>query len=185
MKLYYTLYPYEKKNRQREKTARDKLLRHVLAVNGIDFDKAEFEKNEHGKPYIVGSDLKFNISHSKGIVVMAVSSDEIGADCEKIRPYPKAVVNRVFIEEEKTRLENSSDKDLTFFEMWTCKEAFVKLVGQGIGYSLERVNSFDDTFDYDGKLYRKYIYKTEDFFVTVICSDEEENSPVKINFDEV
>ncbi len=100
---------------------------------------------KHGKPFALtsGKPLYFNISHTKGLAVLAYSETaEVGADTERIRKAPDEIANRFFTEEEKTFLKNG-DADGTgperFFRIWTAKEACMKLTGQGLLLSPERI----------------------------------------------
>ncbi len=73
-----------------------------------------FVYNPFGKPALspeFGRRLKFNLSHSADLAVIATAMDrEIGVDVEYIRP----------------------DEPKTFFEEWTKQEAYVKARGEGL-----------------------------------------------------
>ncbi len=99
----------------------------------------EIHIGENGKPYIDG--LHFNISHSGEYVVCAFADSEVGVDIEKIREYRKRVAEK-FHPEEIAAIENSEDKDLEFFKIWTMKEAYLKCLGTGISKDLS-FNVFD------------------------------------------
>jgi serine/threonine protein phosphatase PrpC len=43
-----------------------------------------FDRNENGKPFLVGYDVHFSISHTEGLVTCAISDKPIGVDAEKI-----------------------------------------------------------------------------------------------------
>lgn len=90
-------------------------------------DELEFEIGYNGKPYLKeNKNFCFNISHSGNAVAVAVSNTEIGVDIEKIRKADFRVCNRFFTENEKEYVGNS---DRRFFEIWTKKEAYIKLNG--------------------------------------------------------
>jgi len=65
------------------------LLRHVLAAYaGVDAASLEFTPSEFGKPALVGpgdsSAISFNLSHSHGRALLAVSTDrDVGVDIEQ------------------------------------------------------------------------------------------------------
>ena len=59
----------------------------------------EFHLNEYGKP--MSDNVYFNISHSKGVVVIAVSQNhEVGVDVELLQPKDKELVKYVCNDEE-------------------------------------------------------------------------------------
>lgn len=100
---------------------------------GIALEQMEIQKKEGGKPYFAHSDLRFNLSHCRGMAVCALSQNyELGIDVERVRPCHDNVVRRVFSREERKQLEQSAKKDEYFFRVWTFKESSVKLSGDGM-----------------------------------------------------
>lgn len=120
----------------------DIILYGVLCANGTEHDIAykllafalrqEFAienipaiaRETGGKPFFPGMrNLHFNISHSKGAVVVVLHDKPIGVDTEKLRPAPK-------------RLSAGMD-DREFFRWWTAVEATVKRQGGSISAILQ------------------------------------------------
>ena len=88
-----------------------------------------------GKPYVPGAPA-FNLSHTSGRMIAAFSSRPVGIDVELAARGVKAgeLAKKFFSESEReavTKLEGSG-RDLTFLRYWVCKEAIVKLSGDGI-----------------------------------------------------
>ncbi len=107
------------------------------------FNSLEIVKNEHGKPYFNNADnFYFNISHTEGVTVLAVSEREVGVDVEKVRKANFKIAERHFLQNE---IDYISYCDKRFFEVWTKKEAFLKYKGTGISGGLKSVNVFDST----------------------------------------
>ncbi len=97
--------------------------------------------DEHGKPYFPQrQDIHFNITHCTGLVTCVLDSHPVGIDAEIIRPLREGVLRRSFSESEAKNVHNSTNPDKTFFQYWTLKEAFVKAIGIGISYPLNKVN---------------------------------------------
>ena len=94
------------------------------------------------KPYFRDyPEIHFNLSHCKGLAVCLISNYECGADVEACRNVRPAVVRRVFSPEEKEMLNRSADPDQLFTQLWTLKESYVKAVGRGIGFHMEKVSN--------------------------------------------
>ena len=99
-----------------------------------------FEYGTHGKPTLAGryqGSLKFNVSHSQGLALVAVSPDvEVGIDVEGIRPMPDAVeiAARFFSPREAAELRAlpAVSRISAFFACWTRKEAYLKAVGRSL-----------------------------------------------------
>ena len=126
------------------------LLRFILSrYLEIPANKLQFCYSSRGKPELVETSsaykLRFNVSHSQGIVLYAVTRDRsIGIDVEYIRPMPEAeqIVNSFFSVYENNVFQRLPlcQKQLSFFNCWTRKEAFVKAIGDGLSLPL---NQFD------------------------------------------
>jgi 4'-phosphopantetheinyl transferase len=115
-------------------------LREVLGrALGCAPGEVEFRYGPHGKPRLAGSELRFNISHSGALAVIALGHVEVGVDAELPRArrsddiarrfYAPGEVERLFAEEDPARRADS------FFRLWTCKEAFLKVTGEGLSRS--------------------------------------------------
>jgi len=90
-----------------------------------------------GKPYLEGRPLEFNLSHSRGLGLLAVSRRcPLGVDLEQLRPvkYLAGIATRLFgiqaLEEWQDR--NESERQRLFFSRWTAMEARQKAQGRGI-----------------------------------------------------
>ena len=89
--------------------------------------------NEHGKP--LSDSLCFNIAHSHGLIVLGIDESPLGVDLEKIREYRSDLKSYISNEDEFKYI--NSDK--SFFEIWTAKEALVKVDGSGINLNVKSI----------------------------------------------
>ena len=102
------------------------------------------ERTPSGKPYFnFPVSPHFSISHSQGIAAAAICDykyGEIGFDIEVIdQKYDfYTIAERFFTDDEKAELEASKNSAVTFFSIWTAKEAYAKLGGQGLSELLAR-----------------------------------------------
>lgn len=99
-----------------------------------------------GKPYVVGGDLRFSVSHSRGIALFVIARGglEVGCDIEyRDRRFAfEQVADRFFSPVEVRKLGSlpAAQRAEAFFNCWTRKEAYVKARGLGLSLALE---SFD------------------------------------------
>ncbi|WP_282049077.1 4'-phosphopantetheinyl transferase family protein [Maribacter aquivivus] len=101
--------------------------------------KMNFSKDK--KPFLEDSSIHFNISHSKELIVCAISSaGTIGIDVEKISDLNIEDFTEQFSENEIGSMHNSSNTLKSFYNHWTQKEAIVKANGSGLHIPL---NSFE------------------------------------------
>ncbi len=100
-----------------------------------------YRYGEKGKPYFREIPLYFSLSHSGAYVLLALSKDEIGADLQKKDKNAVRTARRFFSEAERAMLARceEEERDACFFSLWTQKEAYAKLTGEGLSASL----SFD------------------------------------------
>lgn len=104
-----------------------------------------FIANVHGRPEILDRpkgvpDLRFNISHTEGMIACAVTiGREVGIDVEHIgRRLTHDVAGRFFAPSEVNDLEAlpADEQARVFFDYWTLKEAYIKARGFGLALPL-------------------------------------------------
>jgi 4'-phosphopantetheinyl transferase len=104
-----------------------------------------FAANPHGKPSILepaGTELQFNVSHTAGLAVCAVTRGaELGVDAELVdQDFAALSVARLsFTPEEAALLDAAAPEERMrrFFQLWTLKEAFIKGVGRGLNLPMK------------------------------------------------
>jgi 4'-phosphopantetheinyl transferase len=120
-------------------------LRAVLSGSlGMHLVDVPLAYGSYGKPYIPGSAIGFNLSHSADCALIAIALDwEIGVDVERVRPIADRddIARQHFCPEELADLLSleAGLRDRGFFACWTRKEAYVKALGEGLNATL---NSF-------------------------------------------
>jgi 4'-phosphopantetheinyl transferase len=107
-----------------------------------------FRDTEYGRPEIANGDaacagLCFNISHTGGLIALAVTRGRaLGVDVENVaaRKSSPGIAERFFSPAEVAALAAVPPALLheRFFEYWTFKEAYIKARGMGLSLPLER-----------------------------------------------
>jgi 4'-phosphopantetheinyl transferase len=101
-----------------------------------------FALNKHGKPRVPDSDLQFNASHSGDRAAFAFTrAGAVGVDIERIRAdvtRRNEIARKYFAPAERDQLASAAEPERVFFDLWTCKEAFVKARGDGIFSGLDQ-----------------------------------------------
>lgn len=135
--------------------AADLLLRRELGrFLGVLPESLIFEVSDKGKPYLLNQSCHFNISHAGDFVVAAINPEfEVGIDIEKIRPVRASVARHIFSDKDNMFVFGSYEipegliEDMSvlerFFRVWTYKEAYVKMTGEGIRGDM-KVFSYDE-----------------------------------------
>ena len=133
------------------------LLRIILGrYVGMAPAELRFRRGEEGKPYLAresgGDVLRFNMSHSHGLALYAVTCGrEVGIDLEHVRPDVacERIAERFFSQREAAALSAvpAHARAEAFFRCWTHKEACIKAKGGGFWLRLSR---FEVTLDPEG-----------------------------------
>lgn len=89
-----------------------------------------------GKPYFLGSDVHFSITHTKHHVFCALAETPIGIDAEELnRKVNPLLTEKILSPMEKEQYNLAEDKNKALLTFWVLKEAAGKCTGQGVqGY---------------------------------------------------
>ncbi|MGE2643814.1 4'-phosphopantetheinyl transferase family protein, partial [Escherichia coli] len=107
----------------------------IIRKYSISNEEIEFKNNLYGKPYLHNfSNFEFNVSHSGDWVVCAVDKFSIGIDVELIKPIEFEIAKSFFAEAEYNDLLSIEPlrKLDYFYDLWTIKESYVKVLGEGL-----------------------------------------------------
>lgn len=154
-KYWTCLSPYEKaeakkfySNHLRELYIKSHgILRYILACyTNYNPKSLKFSYFEYHKPYIKGSNIQFNMSHSEKKVGYAISfGRQVGIDLQ----YHNRNINI----QELSHLVFSSDEQIFFntldlkeqvkffYDAWTIKEATIKADGRGLFYPINTIET--------------------------------------------
>ena len=92
------------------------------------------EHDDKGAPYLPDHpELSVSISHCRTAVAVAVSPEgRVGIDVECRRKIGDGLKERVCTPEEQAAVGAAADPTMAFLQLWTRKEAVLKLRGTGI-----------------------------------------------------
>lgn len=125
------------------------LIPYYLLSKYVDISKIMMKGNKPIHP-----DIYFSISHKDDYICIVTSKNKVGIDIEKIKKVDANILS--FLNEDE---EN-------FFEKWTLKEAYLKMLGNNF-------NSFSE-LKYEEILKLKNIkieYKTVEEYLICICEE--------------
>ena len=112
-------------------------LRRRQLATLLDTDPRQliFDVTANKKPILVGADLHFNVSHTEHHWALLINQHHaVGVDIESLHRSVDflALAKRFFSATEIQWLERTSDKQQSFFRLWTGKEALLKASGVGL-----------------------------------------------------
>ena len=125
-----------------------------------------FDFGSHGKPVLRDvPDLHFSLSHSGNAVLCALDRRPVGADIEMIRRKNLEHLLSVFSDPERASIEQAASPELCFTRLWTRKESYLKLTGEGLtGTKALREIPTEDT---DAVRFETVIREAEGFVYSV------------------
>ncbi|XP_007902633.2 L-aminoadipate-semialdehyde dehydrogenase-phosphopantetheinyl transferase [Callorhinchus milii] len=133
------------------------LIRKLIAEKlKIPWDEIQLQRTEKGKPFLVNStpnvfpNFNFNISHHGDYTVLAaepvlqVGIDVMKTDLPGSSSIPEffRIMNRQFTDHEWNMIKMAGDEwdQLNmFYRYWALKESFIKAIGVGVTFNLQRI----------------------------------------------
>lgn len=127
-------------------TALGELVRlRMMDAAGVGYEVA-YGKN--GKPYVPDADdVAFSISHSGSVAAGALltGGGDVGVDIERVDRENgvrhERIAARFYTDAERAYIDASDDRELSFYTVWTRKEAYLKYTGEGITRPLTEVDT--------------------------------------------
>lgn len=153
--------------------AAQRLLSRILREQ-YQISKMELLLGPQGKPYLENGPC-FSISHSHGMVAVAIGDSNMGLDIEVVRRFHQLVPQRIMSRREYQWFCSRGELKRDFFVLWTLKESYFKYLGTGLqGFPN------DTEFFYDGRQWRlsgeNLVFQMleEKNLLMTVCSHEQE-----------
>lgn len=122
----------------------------------------EIIREKGKKPRVNIDGIDFSISHSGDIAAAVVSDAPCGADVQEIRPVRDSLIERVCSPEEKKALSAYGDPSAEFIRLWTVKESYLKMTGEGITREMNSVSRNMENCVF-------YEEETKDGYMCTVC----------------
>lgn len=121
-------------------------LRSLLAERlNLTPEAVPIETTDDGRPFVADSGIDFNVSHSADRALIAFYSNDqhkVGIDIEfkaSARDL-QGIARSVFSPTEQALLaDNPHREQEIFYQLWTCKEAYLKALGTGLQIDMKRL----------------------------------------------
>ncbi len=128
-----------------------KLLEYALERSfGMRKNKQNFTKENWGGWSVEGAEI--SLSHSDGVLAVAVSRSSVGVDIERVRvPSAERFAESIMNESERSLFADVSkeDKEERLIEIWTAKEAIFKSKKESV-FSPKNVDTLSGGYKTDG-----------------------------------
>lgn len=149
-----------------EETRKEKIISNYLKNKYI----GKYHIDENGKP--LADHTYFNISHSHGLVAFIQSDVPIGIDIEKIRPISNTLQEYISNDSEKKYIHD----EISFFEVWTNKEALIKCFGSGLKTKAKDIPALpiNDRRIYKNNIFFNKTIRYKDYIITVSRQKDED-----------
>lgn len=101
----------------------------AMKNSGRPFAPSDYAYKESGQPTIQNRHI--SISHTEGYAACAIAREPVGIDVEREHTFSKAAAKRILSPQEEL-LRESANADELLSRIWTVKESFLKMTGEGI-----------------------------------------------------
>ena len=101
----------------------------AMKNSGRPFAPSDYAYKESGQPTIQNGHI--TISHTEGYAACAIAREPVGIDVEREHTFSKAAAKRILSPQEEL-LRESANADELLSRIWTVKESFLKMTGEGI-----------------------------------------------------
>jgi len=134
--------------------------------------------SEFKRPYIPQVKGDFNISHAGDFVTCAFSDNQkIGIDIERIQQIDMSIYNYILNDDDGKRIAISTNKYITFFDIWSAKEAILKAHGCGLVNDLDKIEVNDEVGIFEHTIYHLKKLPIHSDYSSVVAS----LTPIKIS----
>jgi phosphopantetheine--protein transferase-like protein len=140
----------------------------LILKKDFNFLAKEYNFIKNGKPILLSNRFGFNISYTDNCVYVAIAENSfVGLDAQKIANINLNVAGEFMSKRELAKLKEVENRYEYFYKIWTLKESYLKLTGEGISdriREIEFLNNERDVFslclDLEQKVYfNNFIYK--------------------------
>lgn len=138
-----------------------------------------------GKPFLIDVECAFNISHSGDYVALGyhTSTEPVGVDIQKVRVMRDGIQKRILHEKENVLLPEEGKKRWQYLNrLWTIKESFVKMSGEGLARDFRTVYVDDMNgmaTGEDGAKAEFCVWNWKDDYFLAVCSVRNEECEIK------
>lgn len=174
------------------------ILSRYLAIEPCDLT---FANNAYGRPETTNAEareacLTFNISHTRSLIVMGVTTHRaLGVDVENVRAREALIdiVDRFFAPQEVAALAQmpSHQQHFRFFEYWTFKESYIKARGMGLSLPLDKFSfhyhgdhavriAIDPDSGDDAGHWQFWQFQPRPEYLVAICAERVESQPPRV-----
>ncbi len=154
----------------------------IIGINSYTIDEIKF--TIYKRPYF-DNDIDFNISHSGQYIVCGISFDhKIGIDIEEIKEIPLGDFKNEFSQKEMKAIMKADNSMSAFYALWTQKEAFLKAIGTGLFFPLNKIEIDNQKIKWNKQNWFLTEIILDDKYISHLCTDilQAEIIIQKINF---
>ena len=160
----------------------EQAVKHVLSQY-FQLSNVQIERGDHGKPFLVGGKdvpLFFSVSHTNGLLFIAVSDENVGIDAEyTARQTNFAGIVKRFSQTERAEISTTQD----FLRHWVAKESTVKWLGGSLAHDLHKLRYEKGVLWYgEIELPAKLTFLTLNDCFIAVCSERDFTSAEIIRF---
>ena len=121
----------------------------------LKVDLTSMKYGSRGKPYFANA-KHFGVSHSGGVLAIAISKTPIGIDVQTLIPFDENTARIICNDEEYLSVINDKNPSRKLTALWVKKESLIKCKGEGFNQNLKDIFGRNPGFKYKTKSYKNF-----------------------------
>lgn len=121
----------------------------------LKVDLTSMKYGSRGKPYFENA-KHFGVSHSGGVLAIAISKTPIGIDVQTLIPFDENTARIICNDEEYLSVINDKNPSRKLTALWVKKESLIKCKGEGFNQNLKDIFGRNPGFKYKTKSYKNF-----------------------------
>jgi len=156
----------------------------TLLSNFVKLEPSEIKYHFIGNKKPAIDDVNFSMSHSGNFIIIGLDTMPIGVDIEYINIQFgfDDIIQNLFSENEKSFINNGSDRNLNFYTLWTRKEALLKATGEGLIDDLHQLDMLEKTIDRNQKKFEIRSCLTKEQYIISFATNKSDKKLLFLQF---
>jgi len=172
------------KDQDKKRYIVSKYFLRILLSNFVKLKPSEISYHFIGNKKPAIDNLNFSVSHSGNYLIIGINTKPIGVDIEYINIQFEIddIIQNSFSENEKSFINNGSNRTLNFYTLWTRKEALLKATGEGLIDDLNQLEVLEKTISRNQEKFEISSWITKEQYLISFATNKSDKKLLYLQF---